>query len=559
MKQTDGRDEIFSRLIGLGERSIKKSYFPQLQKKIEELEKSEKKYRLLADNISDVIWVLDMDLCYTFVSASIERMTGYKPEELAGKPFADLLSSDSARLFSARMQAFTHSDVAQQKFSQAIELQFCHKDGSSHWIEIAVSLSQDISDRGLSILGISRDITVRKNTEAEKQHIQEQLLQAQKMESIGTLTGGIAHDFNNVLTIINGYSEKLLRTIPAEHPYHHDILAIHQAGKKAEALTRQLLGFSRKQPYKPEIVDINRTIGDLNTLLRRLIGEDISVNTRLARPIDPIEADNSQLEQILTNLVINARDALKGPRRTDSPKTIIIETGQTEFNDASAVKKGLKQAGKYVFFSISDNGSGIPEELRSRIFEPFFTTKDKHEGTGLGLAMVYGIVKQNQGGIELSSELGRGSRFTIYWPISAVTAGKPIEKTQTAADSGGNETILIVEDDPDVCRFTGETLRTLGYTVRTANNGQDALALIETDRHALAMVITDQIMPGMNGVELIAAIRKRFPDMKAILVSGYADRQVYQTGPAQPELDFLHKPYTIQALAEKVRTVLDRS
>lgn len=551
--------DTFAKLIGLGEKSIKKSYYPQLQKKIEELEKSEKKYRLLADNISDVIWILDLDFRYSYVSASIERLSGYKADDLLGRSFSELMPPESARQAETLLQGLLRRDQDSDESPRVQELQICHRDGSLRWIEISVSLLFNLSPAGPQLLGLSRDISSRKLAEKERLQYQEQLIQAQKMESIGTLTGGIAHDFNNLLTVINGYSEKLLRSMSPDHPFQRDIAAINQAGKKAESLTRQLLGFSRKQPFHAQPININRTISAMNSLLRRLIGEDIAVNTRLAGQLPMIKADGTQLEQIFTNLVINARDALKGAKRPAGDKTIVIETGLTRFDENGAAAIGLGKAGDYVYFSVSDNGSGIPEHLRTRIFEPFFTTKAKNQGTGLGLSTVYGIVKQNQGSIDFLSRIDEGTRFIVYWPASPEeqelknAAAAPSEPSAT-----GSETILIVEDDVDVCLFTSEALKNMGYMVSTEHCGTAALERIRKAPDFFDLIVTDLVMPRMNGIEFIDQVRRIVPGMKAIFVSGYTDSPLAGEQTGHGDVNFLQKPYSVRELSEKVREVLDR-
>jgi len=305
----------------------------QVQKKIKELETSESRYRLLAENISDVIWMLDLNLNILFISPSIETIGGFLPEELEGKSFLRLLVSDHADLFSDRISKGINEpscSATSPHPAMVIELLQANKDGTTTWIEAKVSCFSGNGEER-KILGVSRDITDRKQAEKEKQEIQAQLLQSQKMESVGTLAGGIAHDFNNLLTIINGYSELILSKMEEDHPLFKKVCAISHAGGRAEDLTRQLLAFSRKQIYSPKILDINATVFSLDNLLRRLIGKDIHVETILDKNIGMILADRTQIEQIFTNLVVNARDALVDSRKGDLKKRITIETGQTLF------------------------------------------------------------------------------------------------------------------------------------------------------------------------------------------------------------------------------------
>src|SRR3989339_495946 len=458
--QTPSEEETFTRLIGLGEKSLQKSYFPQLQKKIRELEKSEYRYRLLAENVTDVIWLLDLNCCFQYLSPSIQKMSGFSPAELTGLPVDRLLTLDSSKRFMDIVgQAFKNSEDAGSKLQKELELQQTGKDGSIKWIEVGLSIFYHKPEKETLILGIASDITSRKAAEQEKIKIQEQLVQAQKMESIGILAGGIAHDFNNLLTIINGYAEMALEDLKKDHPMFKKINAIQQAGKRAETLTRQLLGFSRKQIYLPVTLNINETILSLNKMLGRIIGEDISVEMVLEKTIDSISADQSQIEQIFTNLIINARDALKPSSLEGQKKRITIETGQTAFDPDTIKRVSLDTPGPYIFFSVSDNGVGMNRKLLKRIFEPFFTTKEKHEGTGLGLSLIYGIVKQNKGSVQVYSEEGRGTMFKIYWPVSLSKRKiNPPHPEPVIENLSGNECVLVVEDDRDVCYFAANCL-----------------------------------------------------------------------------------------------------
>ncbi|MBA3010948.1 MAG: PAS domain S-box protein, partial [Proteobacteria bacterium] len=356
-KPSDKRpmDTTIAKLMGLGERSVQKSYYPQLQKKIQELEKSEGRYRLLAENIIDVIWMLDLDLSILYISPSVKNMSGFSSEELEGTPFTRLLAPDHALFFSDLISREIKEPYCREKGSRPAaeaELLQVNKDGTAIWIEAKVSCLSGGDKAGRQILGISRDITARKQAEKEKQEIQEQLVQSQKMESIGTLAGGIAHDFNNLLTIINGYCGLILDKMEEDHPLFKKISAISHAGSRAEDLTRQLLAFSRKQIYAPKILDINTTISSMDKILRRLIGEDIHVVTILDKDIGTISADRSQIEQIFTNLVVNARDALTGSIKKDFKKRITIETGQTFFPLKAVESLNLSHPGLYIFFSV---------------------------------------------------------------------------------------------------------------------------------------------------------------------------------------------------------------
>ncbi|MDD9302873.1 MAG: PAS domain S-box protein [Desulfobacter sp.] len=363
--------------------------------------------------------MLDLDFSIVYISPSIQKMSGFGPEELTGRSFTQLLEPDHARRFTQEItQELEHPNGTKEGVRE-MELCQLNKAGTSTWIEIRVSLVSSEDGPNKKILGISRDITERKEAEKEKKQMESQLFQAQKMESIGTLAGGVAHDFNNLLTVINGYAELIQAKLEEDHPLTPKVQAISHAGQRAENLTRQLLAFSRKQIFKPEIISLNQTIKSMDQMLRRLIGEDIHVQTIASKGIGPISADQNQIEQVFTNLIVNARDALSGPGSDKIKKRITIETGETLLNLKEAQKRGLDQEGKYIFFSVSDNGQGMDLETQKRIFEPFFTTKSKYQGTGLGMAMIYGIIKQNKGSIRVYSEPNQGSVFKIYWPASS--------------------------------------------------------------------------------------------------------------------------------------------
>ncbi|OGR14667.1 MAG: hypothetical protein A2097_11240 [Desulfobacula sp. GWF2_41_7] len=558
--QTHSEEETFARLIGLGEKSLQKSYFPQLQKKIRELEKSEYRYRLLAENVTDVIWLLDLNCCFQYLSPSIQKMSGFSPAELTGLPVDRLLTLDSSKRFMDIVgQAFKNPEDAGSGLQKELELQQTGKDGSIKWIEVGLSVFFHKPEKETLILGIARDITSRKAAEQEKIKIQEQLVQAQKMESIGILAGGIAHDFNNLLTIINGYAEMALEDLKKDHPMFKKINAIQQAGKRAETLTRQLLGFSRKQIYLPVTLNINETILSLNKMLGRIIGEDISVEMVLEKTIDSISADQSQIEQIFTNLIINARDALKPSSLEGQKKRITIETGQTFFDSDTIKRVGLDTPGPYIFFSVSDNGVGMNRELLKRIFEPFFTTKEKHEGTGLGLSLIYGIVKQNKGSVQVYSEEGRGTMFKIYWPVSLSKRKINLPRPEPAIENlSGNESVLVVEDDRDVCHFAANCLLSLGYEVHKAFDGDEALSFLHENKKPPDLMITDLIMPNLSGKALAKKALAHLPAIKIIYVSGYTDNHIVHDGLLEQGVNFLQKPYSQQDLAKMVRKVLNQ-
>ena len=406
------------------------------------------------------------------------------------------------------------------------------------WLLASVSLSDG------KVLGLWLDIS-------EKRALELQLRQAQKMEAVGRLAGGVAHDFNNLLTAIDGYADFLLRSMPQEDPRRADVGEIIRAAGTAASLTRQLLAFSRRQIFKPRVVDINSTVLDTQKLLKRLIGENIGVALDLSREECRVKADPGQLEQIVMNLVVNARDAMP-----DGGKVTLC-TENVQLSENYAEMHMDVRPGPYVMLTISDTGRGIPREMAQHIFEPFFSTKDLGKGTGLGLATVYGIVKHSGGNIYVYSEPGLGTTFKIYLPrvAEALTAAAP--PPVPAAALRGSETLLVVEDDDGVRGFALRALRESGYTVLEAKNPAEALALCEAHAKEISLVLTDTVMPGMNGYELYGRLRGRCKDVKVVFMSGYTDTELAHVLLSVEQLPFLQKPVSADDLTRKIRETLD--
>ncbi|MCP5105788.1 MAG: response regulator [bacterium] len=407
-----------------------------------------------------------------------------------------------------------------------------------------------------NIVVMHEDTTERRKSEEERRKLEEQLRQFQKMEAIGSLAGGIAHDFNNLLTVINGHSEMALIKMEKGLPLLKDINAILQAGKRAANLTRQLLAFSRKQIFKPQVVGINQVISGLEKILQRLIGEDIYMTLQFEADIPRVKADPGQIEQVLMNLIVNARDALNVQSKRRKKKKISIETGMAYLDESYVVRHAESKTGVHVFFSVTDNGIGINEETKLKIFEPFYTTKGMEKGTGLGLSTVYGIVTQNGGSIEMDSEPGKGSTFKIYWP--ATTEPETVETAEKKSSKvlTGKETILLVEDEEAVRKFTLESLESLGYKVFEAGNGGEAQQLLTESNLEIDLLITDLIMPEMSGWELAEKFKEMYPGIAILYTSGYTDEHIIRDGVLEESIHFIHKPYSLQTLAEKIREIL---
>ncbi|MGE0042093.1 MAG: PAS domain S-box protein [Vicinamibacterales bacterium] len=486
------------------------------------------------DNVVDGILGIDDAGTVEWFNASAERLFGWAPAAIVGRPLSDLLPDIDV------------SGGFPPPAGIGRELSARRADGSTFPVELAVG-SYALDDRR-HYTGVVRDVTTERRLE-------EQLRQAQKMEAIGLLAGGVAHDFNNLLTVISGYAALLLQD-DGRAPGARDaqmLQAIADAGDRASSLTRQLLAFSRQAVLEPRVLDLNGVVLETERMLRRLIGEDIRLVSALAPDLPAVRVDPGQMSQVLLNLAVNARDAM--PRGGQ----LTVETAETELDASYQQTHPDVAAGRYVRLSVTDTGCGMSPEVKARIFEPFFTTKSAGRGTGLGLATVYGIVRQSGGHIGLYTEVGQGSSFKIYLPI--VTDGTEVESPAfDAAEVGrGTETILLVEDEEAVREFAVLALQARGYTVLTARHGQDALRVFREQADRVDLLLTDVVMPGMSGRELAETLRTTHPELRVLYQSGYTDDAVVRHGLLQAEVAFLQKPYTPWSLARKVRQVLDQA
>lgn len=387
---------------------------------------------------------------------------------------------------------------------------------------------------------------------ANRQRLEEELRQAQKMEAIGRLAGGVAHDFNNLLTVITGYSDLILAMAPPDFEFQEQLEEIRGAGERAGALTRQLLAFSRRQVLKAEVLDLNDVVDRMNKLLKRLIGEDIDLATRLRPDLHPVEFDPGQIEQIVMNLAVNARDAMPNGGR------LTIETANVELDAEYAREHPDAHAGPHVMIAITDSGSGMTQEVKAKIFDPFFTTKALGQGTGLGLSTVYGIVKQSGGNIWVYSELGHGTTFKIYLPSAEGRAATTQPATE-AASTRGTETLLVVEDDAAVRGLLRRVLRKAGYTVLDTGDPEDALRICREHAGMIALVLTDVVMPKMGGREFAEKARTLRPDMCTVYMSGYTDDAIVHHGVLEPGTAFIEKPISPEMLLAKMREFLRKA
>ncbi|MFH1020643.1 MAG: ATP-binding protein, partial [Pseudomonadota bacterium] len=424
------------------------------------------------------------------------------------------------------------------------------QDKAQRFVEVYAYPIFDKDGKVVQVVEYTIDITERKKSEEAREKLYSQLVASQKMEAVGILAGGVAHDFNNILTTILGYSQIMAMKLEETHPMREMVNEIYLAAERAAGLTRQLLAFSRKQIMQMKVVNLNTIVANISKMLGRLIGEDIQLRFVRTEAIGNIHADAGQIEQVIMNLVVNARDAMP------DGGSLTIETGQIELDEKYAATRPGVQPGLYAVITVTDTGVGMTSEVQEQIFEPFFTAKTRGKGTGLGLSTVYGIVKQHNGHIYVYSEPGRGTTFKIYLPV----IGGSVEELgvqDTRSMPLGKETVLIVDDDASIRRLLKDTLEPLGYDLIEAGSGEDALAVLERTERQIHLVLTDLIMPGMNGQELIDALRAARPGIKTILMSGYTDDIIVHHGALKPGVNFINKPLLPIALANKIREVLE--
>ncbi len=497
-------------------------------------------YRLLADGMQDVITVHDISpqARYLYVSPSGERVTGYRADELVGREYVPEVHPDDLPALAQANQANLRGQVTQ------LEWRSRHKDGRFIWLETVTTPVTDEAGAVTSLISTSRDICERKDMESR-------LRQAQKLEAIGQLAGGVAHDFNNLLTVVNGCSELLLADLQPGSDRRSLVEAILGAGERGAALTRQLLAFSRQQMLRVEVFDLNHVLTETAELLTRLLGENIALSLSLDPTIGAVKADMGQVDQVIINLAVNARDAMP------NGGTLVIGTSTIEFTDSSPLPSPDARPGRFVRLSVTDTGSGITPDVCARLFEPFFTTKPAGKGTGLGLAMVYGIVRQSDGFLTVESEVGRGSTFAVYLPQHDVEIDSPKSILQPKLRTSGTETILVVEDDDSVRALATAILVREGYRVESAADGDTALSVCNGLTTPPDVVLTDVVMPGMGGRELAETLILRYPLMKVVFLSGYTADDVLRHGIEEDRVAFLQKPYTPDTLARFVRQVLD--
>ena len=502
---------------------------------------SERRFRALVEESWDAVALFAGDGTILYGSPATTRLLGYDLTEFVGRNAMELIHPDDRAGVLVRLQETMAAPRARVHVAARVR----HKNGSWRYLEGVFTNLIDDPSVG-AIVNNYRDVT-------DRRILEEQVLLSQKMEAIGRLAGGVAHDFNNILTAIGGYSDLLLADLPPDDRRRHDVEEIHQATQRAATLTQQLLAFSRRQVLQPKVINLNALVPNIEKMLRRLIGEDILFATVLHPSLGNVRADPGQLEQVIVNLAVNARDAMPDGGR------LTIETRNVELDEAYTAEHPAVKPGRYVLLAVTDTGVGMDEETKARIFEPFFTTKVRGKGTGLGLATVYGIVQQTGGHIWPYSEPGRGTTMRVYLPRVDAPADPSEHPRDTAPETlRGSETILVVEDEAPVRTVTRQLLERNGYTVLEAPDGPTALALVDGkagNRH-IDLLLTDVIMPSMSGRELAAQLNARRPNVRVLFMSGYTDDAVVRHGMLEPGLAYLEKPFRPTALLREVRGVL---
>jgi len=507
----------------------------------------ERRYFELVEQARDIICTFDVDGVVQSINLAGEAVLGYPRHDIVGQNISQMTAPE----LRARLVAVLGL-VREGADPPAAEWEIVAADGRRVPLEVSLRVIK-VDQTPVGVEAIARDITERRRAEAERLALSEQLRQSQKMEAIGRLAGGVAHDFNNLLTVINGYSDMILGDIGGDDERRGDVEVIRDAATRASALTAQLLAFSRRQILQPKVMDLNDAIADATKLLRRLIGEDVVLTVRNAASPAWIKADPGQVQQVIMNLAVNARDAMPGGG------TLTIGTGHAD-RSGSVHEVGGRPTDSYVALTVADTGAGIDDTTRARLYEPFFTTKEPGKGTGLGLSTVYGIVEQSGGFITLESEVGTGTTFTVCFPaVAEQDSGPTVAPAEGtwAARRNNVETILVVEDEHSVRHLMARALREQGYVVLEASSGREALEAARAGAQRIDLLLSDVVMPEMSGKALASYLVAERPDLRTLFVSGYTDDDVIRHGVENSRVAFLQKPFTMGALLAKVRDVVD--
>ncbi|MEW6185715.1 MAG: response regulator [Thermodesulfobacteriota bacterium] len=507
------------------------------------LKASEGKYRSLVESIPDIIFSLAMDGSFNYIGPRWEKTLGHEEKEVLGKYFIDFIPPEEHSYLIGVFKEVRNN----KKNVENIRLQFRHKDGRYRFFAGSAAPLLDEKGQVLGTMGIARDIT-------EQKRLEEQLLQAQKMESIGTLAGGIAHDFNNLLGGILGYATFAKKKIAPQNPLYHSLQNIQRSAEQAAELIKQLLGFARKGKYQVKRINCNALVQNLIQFLKRTIDKRISLKVQLDPQLKLIEGDETQLQQSLINICLNARDAMPGGG------TLTITTANHCPGDDFSLRQWGNPQGQYISIILSDTGIGMPPEIHGQIFEPFFTTKEPGRGTGLGLSMVYGIIHNHGGVIEVKSQPGYGTTFELILPaLPDVTLSEIPSPEPTPISSAGSETILIVDDEEMIRQLGADILEDMGYNILSASRGEEALEIYKARGNRIDLVILDVIMPGMDGKETFLALKALNPGIKVLLSSGYSTDGGVGEIIKKGVRGFIQKPYREEDLLRKVRELLDSS
>jgi PAS domain S-box-containing protein len=518
------------------------------RKQMEEaLQVSERRLRWALQAAGGAAWDLNLASGEAWWSPEMYELWGVPPDTpmVMDNSIALVHEADREALRKAVEEAIT------KRTDLICEFRVMHSVRGERWM---LSLGRPLTDdsgQAVRLLGLSLDITERRKAEEEREALEKQLRQAQKMESVGRLAGGVAHDFNNMLNVIIGYSEMVLDQLKDSDPLYRDIHEIMNAGRRSADLTRQLLAFARKQAIQPRVLDLNDTIAGMLKMLGRLIGEDIDLHWKPTSKLWPVRMDPAQLDQILANLTVNARDAIAGIGK------IIIETAMADLKEDYCHSHPGSVPGRYVMLTISDTGCGMDSESQAHLFEPFFTTKPQGQGTGLGLATVYGIVKQNDGFIQVYSELGYGTTFKIYLPACEPAMLAEVKKAASTDMPQGTETVLLVEDEKSVLELSRRLIERLGYKVLATGSPFQAIQIVTEYTGEIHLLLSDVVMPEMNGRDLQQRLNALRPGMKCLFMSGYTTDTVAHQGVLDRDVHFLQKPFSNEALALKLREALE--